>query len=76
MGYAHLFENHPKLAVLAVLLGTAMAVLMIWSLEADRPRRTAENVAWYRAKLECRQSGGSYEQFGPEGWVCIGGKKP
>lgn len=40
----------------------------------NTPDGETERAARSRANLECRQSGGTYEYFGTEGYHCIGGK--
>lgn len=71
----YLIERSPRLAAGAFCLGVCLLIVAIWSTEADRPRREAEYAAWWRANLECRQAGGTYEYFGPEGYACIGARK-
>lgn len=72
---AYLIGHQPRIALVAFVLGIVLAGLMVWSFEADRPRREAENAAWWKAKLECRQAGGSFEYFGTQGYHCVGGRQ-
>jgi hypothetical protein len=67
-----LIGEHPITAIIAFV--TAMVVAGIFAAQ-DSDKRAASDDAWYRAKLECRLTGGTYEYFGTQGYHCIGGKK-
>jgi hypothetical protein len=78
---AHAFAStHPigvigRYPVTSIISIVAVAALMIISSESGRSDREAANDAWYRAKLDCRLSGGTYEYFGTQGYHCIGRTK-
>ena len=67
-----LIGRYPVTSIIAIIV---MAALVITSIESGRSDREAANDAWYRAKLDCRLSGGNYEYFGTQGYHCIGGKR-
>lgn len=67
----YLIEHHPRTAAITFVIAIVFAIFMMRGLEFDVERRIAEREAYWKAKLECRQSGGSHESFGTEGWVCI-----
>jgi len=66
-------ESEQGAFMAAVVIGVPIiaVMLVVFGPEVKGPEARE---AYYQAKLECRQAGGSYEFFGPKGYHCIGGE--
>lgn len=63
-----LLQDHPLIVLFAIGLFT---VFLLTASINDSAKNAEELDAWYRAKLDCRLTGGTYEYFGTQGYACI-----
>lgn len=67
----YMIENYPRTSVVALIIGLLFTAWIIREIEAGQSAREAEHKAYWEARFACRQSGGTYERFGPLGYQCI-----
>lgn len=70
MGHlGYMFDNYPRTtAVMLAFWVIAFLAILIYTPWPDGPEA---QVALDKAHLECRQSGGNFEYFRSQGYVCI-----
>ncbi len=69
--FGELCHRNPRQSIVVAALAIAMAGVVILAMHSGQDQRRAENEAWWKAKLECRKAGGSYEYFGSQGYACV-----
>lgn len=65
----YIIQYSPRLLLFIIAL--IFAGTLVWGVNEDMFHFKAENDTYWREKLECRKSGGSFEYFGSEGYHCI-----